>query len=169
LGFASICISFGERETNVSASNDCYVCRKHQGQEEMPGGPIYQDELVCASHVRLPPEGRAYLGWCLVEPRRHAPGLADLDDAEAKAVGWLAARLSRALKAELQAEHVYAFVLGDRVPHLHIHLIPRHAGAPEEYWGMRVDEWPDAPKGDGVEITRLVTRLRTRLGGGPDA
>ncbi len=141
----------------------CFVCRKHQGEEVVPGGPIYQDDLVYASHA-APLEGdQAYLGWCLVEPRRHAPGLADLTDEEARAVGLLVARLSRALKAELQAEHVYAFVLGHHVDHLHVHLVARHPGTPREYWGGRVDEWPDAPKGDEAQIAALVARLRARL------
>jgi len=147
----------------VTERVDCYICRKHRGEEPVPGGPIYEDNLVYASHVRLSPDGRAYLGWCFVETRRHAPGLADLTDAEAQSIGWLVARLSRDLKEELQAEHVYAFVLGDHVPHLHVHVIPRHPGAPQEYWGVRVDEWPDAPRGDEAEIAALVTRLRARL------
>ncbi len=129
----------------------------------MPGGPIYEDESVYASHKAPAPDGRAYLGWCFVESLRHAPDLADLTDAEAEAIGRLVARLSRALKEELGAEHVYAFVLGDRVPHLHIHVIVRHPGAPKEYWGVRVDEWPEAPTGDEAQIAALVARLQARL------
>lgn len=141
----------------------CFVCRKHQGEEPVPGGPIYEDDLAYASHQAVPAGGRAYLGYCFVDLRRHAPGLANLTDAEAEAIGRLIAHLSRALKAELYAENVYAFVVGDRVPHLHIHLIPRHPGAPQEYWGVRVDEWPDAPRGDAAEIAALVNRLHLRL------
>jgi histidine triad (HIT) family protein len=143
--------------------SDCFVCRKHRGQEPVPGGPIYQDALTHVSHAVLGQEDRAYLGWCLVEPRRHVPGLGDLSDEEAQAIGRLVARLSRALQAELHAEKVYAFVLGDRVPHLHVHLVPRHPGAPREFWGVHVDEWPEAPRGDEREIEALVTRLRARL------
>ncbi len=142
---------------------DCFVCSKHRGEESVPGGLIYEDALVFANHIAVPPEGRAYLGWCFVETRRHVPGLADLRDEEALAIGVLAAHLSRALKAELQAEQIYAFVLGDRVPHLHIHLIARHPGTPQEYWGVHVDEWPQAPKGNEAEVAALVARLRARL------
>lgn len=129
----------------------------------MPGGPIYEDGLLYASHQAPPRDGRAYLGYCFVDLRRHAPRLADLTDAEAGAIGRLIARLSHALKAELHAENVYAFVVGDRVPHLHVHLIPRHPGAPQEYRGVRVDEWPDALRGDEAEVAALVNRLRLRL------
>jgi diadenosine tetraphosphate (Ap4A) HIT family hydrolase len=147
----------------LTEQGDCFVCRKHRGAEPVPGGPIYEDDLVHASHARMAPEGHAYLGWCFVEPRRHTPGLPELTDEEAKAIGWLVARLSRALKAELEAERVYAFVLGDRVPHLHVHLIPRHRGTPQAYWGVKVDEWPEAPRGDESAIAALVARLRATL------
>lgn len=148
---------------SMAEASDCFVCRKHRGQEPVPGGPVYQDEVLYASHVAVPAGDRAYLGWCFVEPRRHLAGLGDLTDAEAQAAGRLVARLSRALQAELGAEHVYAFVLGDQVPHLHIHVIPRHPGAPREYWGTRVDEWPEAPRGDEQAVEALVARLRARL------
>jgi histidine triad (HIT) family protein len=101
----------------------------------------------------------------MVEPKRHAPGLADLSDVEAQALGLLVARLSRALKASESAEHVYAFVLGDLVPHLHIHVVPRYPGAPREYWGMHVDEWPEAPRGGPEEMAALCARLRASLEG----
>ncbi len=147
----------------MSEQDDCFVCRKHRGQVTVPGGPIYADDLLYASHKAAPEGGREYLGWCFAEPRRHIPGLGDLSDAEGAALGKLVAHLSRALKDELNAEHVYAFVLGDHVPHLHVHVIVRHPGAPQEYWGVRVDEWPDAPAGDPAEIAELVARLRQRL------
>jgi len=81
----------------------------------------------------------------MAEPKRHVPGLPDLTDDEAKALGLLVARLSRALKASEGAEHIYAFSIGDRVPRVHIHVVPRYPGAPSKYWGVHVDEWPDAP------------------------
>ena len=142
---------------------DCFICRKHRGEEPLPGGLIYSDRLLFASHAALQKGGKVYLGWCVIEPVRHVEGLGDLTDAEAEALGRLAARLSRTLKEELQAEHIYAFVLGHHVPHLHLHLIARYAGTPREYWGVNIDEWPDAPKGDEVKISALVGRLRTRL------
>jgi len=145
---------------------DCFVCRKHQGEIVVPGGAVYQDELVYAGHVQIG-EGQsaAYLGYLMVEPKRHAAGLADLTDEEAQALGLLVSRLSKALKASEGAEHVYAFVLGDHVPHLHVHVVPRYPGAPPEYWGVHVDEWPDAPHGGPDEIASLCGRLRAQLAG----
>ena len=150
---------------------DCLVCRKHREQGPLvPGGPVAGDELVLVSHI-APPDAlggqgaTAYLGQLLVEPRRHAPGLADLTDAEAGAVGLWCARASRALRDMARAEHVYAAVFGDGVPHLHVHLLARFPGTPREYWGVGVNKWPQARRGGAAEIGVLVRELRGYLGG----
>lgn len=131
----------------------------------VPGGPVAEDELVLVSHIASPDALRregstAYLGQLLVEPLRHAPGLGDLTDAEARAVGLWCARASRALRDVSGAEHVYAAVFGDGVPHLHVHLLPRFPGTPREYWGTHVNKWPQARRGNAAEIEVLVRELR---------
>jgi histidine triad (HIT) family protein len=77
----------------------------------------------------------------------------------------MASRLARALKECEGAEHIYAFVLGDGMSrgHMHMHIVPRYPGAPREYWGTRVDEWPEAPRGGLPEIEALCARLRAYL------
>ena len=147
---------------------DCFVCRKHAEQGPLlPGGPVGEDDLVIVSHLSPQAPGRdgtgVYLGHLLVEPRMHAPGLAELSDAEARAVGWWCARASRALRDVAGAEHVYAAVIGHEVPHLHIHLQPRYPGTPRDYWWARLDEWPDARRGGEPEIAALVRDLRSAL------
>lgn len=148
-------------------SERCFICRKHRGEVLIPGGAIYEDDVVYAGHVGIP-EGKStvYLGHLMVETKRHVTGLADLTDVEAKSAGLLVTRLSRSLKTVEGAEHVYAFVLGDRVPHLHIHVVPRYPGAPQEYWGVHVDEWAAAPRGGPQEIEALCERLRNFLSEG---
>jgi histidine triad (HIT) family protein len=89
--------------------------------------------------------------------------LADLTDAEARSVGWWSTRASRALRDVCRAEHVYAAVFGDAVPHLHVHLLPRFADTPREYWGVRVNRWPQARRGSTAEIEALVGELRAYL------
>ena len=149
---------------------DCLVCRKHREQGPLvPGGLVAEDELVLVSHIAAPDtlggQGTtAYLGQLLVESRRHAPGLADLTHAEACAVGLWCGRASRALRDISGAEHVYAAVFGDGVPHLHVHLLPRFPGTPHEYWGTHVNKWPQARRGNAAEIGVLVQELRGYLG-----
>ena len=152
----------------IGTATDCFVCRKHaEPGPLLPGGPVGEDELAVVSHLAPAAPGRSggpvYLGHLFVEPRRHVPGLADLTGDEARAVGWWCTRASRALRETAGAEHVYAAVIGDHVPHLHVHLLPRYPGTPREYWWTRVDEWPDARRGLEPEITELVRSLREYL------
>lgn len=147
---------------DTNAQQDCFICRKHRGEIVIPGGAIYEDDLVYAGHVRTGAHP-TYLGYLMAETKRHTPGLAELTDQEAQALGLLVTRLGRALKACTGAEHICSFVLGHDVPHMHIHVVSRYAGAPREYWGTRVAEWPDAPHGGAQEISALCERLREYL------
>ena len=142
----------------------CFVCEKHLGRIDVPGGVVHEDELVYASHGVIPDGKRtAYLGTLFVEPRRHVPGIAELTDEEAKRVGVVSSHLARALKHSEKAEHVYVFVLGHHVPHLHVWLVPRYPGTPPEYWATCVAEWPEAPRGDREQIAAVCGRVRSQL------
>src|SRR6478609_7922602 len=129
------------------AQAECLVCRKHRGEIEVPGGELAGDEVATVAHVpRLDGEAETYLGWFVVEPRRHTPARGTATDEEAASIGVLVARAARALGAE-GAEHVCSFVLGHGVPHLHVHVVGRGPGTPREWWGVRLPEWPDARQG----------------------
>jgi diadenosine tetraphosphate (Ap4A) HIT family hydrolase len=153
----------------TAAANDtgnpgCFICRKHRGEILLPGGAIAEDDVVYVGHAPIRPDQSAtYLGYLMVEPKRHAPGLENLHDDEARALGSWVARLSRALVATERADHVYAFVLGDTVPNVHVHVVARYPGAPAEYRGPRVDKWPEAPRGGPAEIEAICARLRDWL------
>lgn len=133
---------------------DCPLCRKHRGTGPLVGPVVYADDLV---HVPCRPTGG--LGYLFVETRRHVAGLDQLSDAEAEAVGRTTTRLARALRVELDIEHVHTLVAGLAVPHFHQHVFVRHAGTPPDHpWDQ---PWPDAPRGDtGALATRLAERLR---------
>ena len=139
----------------------CLICEKHRRGDAAGGGILYEDDLVYAGHVFG--NAPAYRGWLVLEPKRHAGGLGDLTDDEACAVGRLTNQAARALKEVASAEHVYAFVFGDGVPHLHVHLAPRYENTPLEFWGARLNNWPDAPRVEGQEMRALVSTLRAHL------
>lgn len=145
----------------------CFICRKHRGEIESPGGAVYDDGLVFAGHAFIP-DGKdtAYLGMLLLEPQRHAANWPDLTDAEGEAIGRAATRLARALRQVCGAEHVYSFVLGHSIDHMHMFLIPRYPGTPREFWGLNVDAWPEAPRGGQADIEELCEKLRRALQAG---
>lgn len=143
----------------------CFICQKHRGEWPIPGGLIYEDDLLVVCHLQY--LGRdpndTYLGYLIIETKRHTPGLAELTAEEAQALGLMASRLARALKVSEGAEHIYQLVWGDHVSHMHVHIVPRYPGAPVPYWGIHVDEWPEAPRGGLPEIEALCERLRGYL------
>ena len=147
----------------AARSASCFICEKHLLGEAAQGGIIYQDHLVYAGHIHALNGPKAYRAYLMVEPKRHVAGLGDLTDDEAAAIGVLSNRLAHLLKEVEGAEHVYAFVYGDLVPHLHVHLAPRFPGTPAQYWGPRLREWPDAPHVDPEEMRVVVSRLRDGL------
>jgi len=108
----------------------CFVCEKHHhGAVDVPGGCLYEDELVYSSHgIIQSGKTRAYLGTLFVEPKRHVPGMAELTDAEAERIGLVSSRLSRALKQTGDVDHIYVHVWGHHVPHLHVWIVPRYRG-----------------------------------------
>jgi diadenosine tetraphosphate (Ap4A) HIT family hydrolase len=144
------------------AEKVCFVCDKHARGSASPGF-IHEDGHVYASHILPPDLTDVYLGYLMIEPKRHVAGLGELTDEEAAGLGVLGNKLARALRASEGAEHVYSFVIGHEVSHLHIHLTPRYPGTPTEYWGSRIGQWPDAPRGDVQDITAVCDRLRQAL------
>lgn len=142
----------------------CIVCRITPWPSGTCRGPLYEDELMVISQAQLwGGEEEHYLGHLFIEPRHHSAELADLSAAEGQLIGLFTMRLARALMETEGAEHVYSFVIGDGVPHVHVHVIGRYPGAPRKYWGPRVDEWPDAPRGAEDEIAQAADRIRCYL------
>lgn len=144
-----------------TALTDCVVCQKHRGKRPLAGGIIFENELILISHAQLfGDEKDHYLGHLFIETKRHVPGLADLTEEEAAAVGIFTSRMAGALLHTFEMVHVYSFVIGDGAPHFHVHVIGRYVGAPREFWGSKVDDWPGAPRGGEAEIQGVCEALR---------
>jgi histidine triad (HIT) family protein len=138
----------------MEGSAGCFVCDK---QQHWPASlRIHADDLGVVTHGA---GESVYHGYLYVEPRRHCPGWEDLTQAEAAHLGQLLRTSSIALR-NVGCEHVYAFVYGDAVPHLHVHLVGRWPGAPEEFRTSRTAEWPGAPRSPVAGIEEFTDRLR---------
>jgi diadenosine tetraphosphate (Ap4A) HIT family hydrolase len=70
-------------------------------------------------------------GFSYLEPKRHISDITQLSGEEAATFGETIAKTSAAIKAATGADLVYAYIFGDGVPHLHVHLAPhREPGSP---------------------------------------
>ncbi len=141
----------------------CFICEKHLGMIKTTGTTIYEDKYIYVGHIDKG-EKPTYLGHIMIDLKRHAPSLGDMTEREASTFGITLAKVSKALKQSEKAEHVYALVSGNSVPHLHMHVIPRYPNTPEEFWGpMDVYGWPEAPFGDKQEIVEVCERLKKEI------
>ena len=111
----------------VNVSMDCVFCRIIHGKE--PSAKVYEDELVVA-FLDINPINP---GHTLVVPKRHVEYFDQLSDDEAVRMAIVVRRLAKAIIKAVKA-HGYnilsnnGVVAGQRIPHLHIHIIPRFKG-----------------------------------------
>jgi ATP adenylyltransferase len=147
---------------NASAqSHDCLICAKHRGEGPLKGELVGRRDGFWVYHAPPGEDGLASLGYLIIETDRHAPHLADLTDAEAAALGRLRTRMALALRDELDVPLVFAAVIGRGVPHFHEHIVPRHAGVPDDVPWHQSDE--AGPHADAATVASLARRLAKRL------
>lgn len=145
----------------------CFICDKHRDQDGSSHAAILDDGLIYAGHTLPLRSTDVLLGYLMVEPRRHVARLGDLTDEEAARIGVVVNRLSHALRELEGADHVYSFVFGDAVPHLHVHLAPRYPGTPLEQWGrgaVGLQDWEGGRRGGPAEVATVCQRLRDVVG-----
>jgi len=136
------------------------VCEVAAGRSRPPGGVVFSDDRFVVYGL---PEPTPVRGWVLVATRRHARALYDLDPGEAQAIGALVARVQRAQIAALDADHAYAFALGDRVPHVHVHVVPRFPDSPAHLRGGRLFQATEADARPAGEVEAACAALARAL------
>jgi len=100
-------------------------------------------------------------GHCLLVPKAHVETLADLPAVLVAPLFQNAQRIERAIENSLQAEGTFVAInnrVSQSVPHLHIHLVPRHKKD-----GLKGFFWPRKPYQDQETMLRVQTILRSAL------
>src|SRR3954452_10798616 len=90
---------------------------------------------------------------------RHVVEPTELSDVEAAAYGREVMIVGRALEASFAPVKMNYNVLGNSVPHLHTHLVPRYADDPRPGWPFPFPE-PDPPAMPEERLLRDVDALR---------
>ena len=145
------------RWARLRDGTDCPICRRGTPLDVV--ATLERAWVTCGE--RAPMRGYA----CLVL-RRHAVELHDLDDAEGAAFMRDARRLSAAVAELTGAVKLNYEIHGNTIPHLHLHVYPRHVG--DAFEERPIDPRAvDAPVYAPGEHAALVVRLRERLRAGP--
>jgi diadenosine tetraphosphate (Ap4A) HIT family hydrolase len=112
----------------MPADETCQLCR------EAGGEILWQDELC-----RLVLVANAdYPGYCRVVWKRHVAEMTDLDAAGRRHLMSVVCAAEAALRATCRPDKVNLASLGNAVPHLHWHVIPRWRDDrhfPNAIWG----------------------------------
>ncbi|MFA5932172.1 MAG: HIT family protein [Candidatus Paceibacterota bacterium] len=101
---------------------NCIFCKIANG--EIPKEFVYQDEKFL---VFLDIKPVSY-GHLVIIPRKHTVWMQDVDDETISEIFKLTKKLMLVLKKTFACDYVQESVVGNEVPHFHIHLIPRYKG-----------------------------------------
>lgn len=109
----------------------------------------------------------AIAGWMMLVAREHRSGLDDMNADEQREVGVILAEIARAVRAETGCERTYSITFNEAVPHLHLHVIPRHAGdASTTSWALadryRSTARKEIPAADSADAERAAQAIASR-------
>jgi histidine triad (HIT) family protein len=120
---------------------------------ELPGRFVWRDDQVVGFLSIEPMQP----GHTLVVPREEVDHWIDLEPALASHLFAVAQQVGRAQQAEWNPRRIGALIVGDEVPHVHIHVVP--INSPGELSFAGVDRSP-APEALDDAAERIRARLR---------
>jgi len=106
----------------------------------------------------------AWPGFCRVILNRHAAEMTDLPIEDRSALMKAVCVTESILRDLMQPDKINLASLGNVVPHVHWHVIPRwqeDSHFPDPIWANTKREWTNKPKADNREIAE---RLKACLG-----
>jgi diadenosine tetraphosphate (Ap4A) HIT family hydrolase len=134
----------------------CVMCDRVGGE-----GPLFIADLG-QSRVYLN-EDQFFPGWVFVVLKRHAVELYDLQAPERAGLIEDVTRVAQALARVYRPVKMNYELLGNQVPHIHWHLVPRLEGDPEPRWPVwRVPHEPRVLPPD--DVRQRIADIRTALG-----
>ena len=137
---------------------DCLYCRKDQRMADLmiEIGPLKVSTLYLFKE-------QTYRGRCIVAYNGHVNELFELPDDEAARFTHDVARAARAIQIAVNAAKINYGAYSDKLPHLHMHLVPKFQNGPS--WGTTFTMMPD-PKHflSDADTADLIAKIKQRLG-----
>ncbi len=136
---------------------DCLYCRKDQRLHDLmiEIGPLQ------VSTVYLFKE-QTHRGRCVVAYRAHVNELFELPETELNLFMQDVAKTAKAIKQAFGANKINYGAYSDKLPHLHMHLVPKYEGG--EKWGAPFEMMPATKKLlPEAEYLPLIATIKARL------
>ena len=102
-------------------------------------------------------------GRCILILDTHAEDFAELNANLAKAFVMDAQNAARAIRKVTNSVRINYAILGNQVPHIHFHLIPRGAPNDPDFTRSPWDTGVEKTEMDGARAQRLVQDIRTEI------
>lgn len=137
---------------------DCLYCRKDQRLNDL----MIEIAPLGVSTLYLFKE-QTYRGRCVVAYRHHVNELFELPDAELALFTKDVARAAKAMKTAFNPAKINYGAYSDKLPHLHVHLVPKYVDGPS--WGTTFTMMPE-PKQLLTDdaYAGLIAQIKAALG-----
>ena len=141
----------------MSELPDCQYCRKDQRLHDL----MIEITPLKVSTLYLFNE-QTYRGRCVVAYKSHVNELFELPETEVALFMQDVANAARAMKTTLGAAKINYGAYSDKLPHLHMHLVPKYQDGPN--WGSTFTMMPD-PKVllSAEESSALIEKIKAGL------
>ena len=103
----------------MKTDNNCIFCKLGAG--EIPCDKIYEDKSFLA-FLDIRPVSHGHI---LIIPKEHIIWMQEANDETICGIFKLAKKIMLAIKKGLQCDYVQESVVGNEIPHFHVHLVPR--------------------------------------------
>ena len=140
---------------------DCYLCKKIADKKNLKN-LIMENEHAMVTFIDETREGQ-----CLIFTKNHRKSMTEMSIDEYKAVGELIVKVSRALEKKYDCEKTYLLCIGDKVEHVHFHVIPKHRDLVSMGYYCFVKVWEEEGKREtpDTELNAVANELRGMIEG----
>jgi len=141
----------------MSTLPDCLYCRRDQRLQDL----MIEVAPLAFSTLYLFKE-QSHPGRCVVAYRAHVNELFELSDSELVGFTRDVARAARAIKAAFNPNKINYGAYSDKLPHLHMHLVPKYEGGVN--WGAPFEMMPATKKllSEG-DYAGMIATIRAKL------
>jgi histidine triad (HIT) family protein len=145
----------GSSSTGTKTDATCVFCKIIRG--ELRAYVVFEDQVSLAFLDTRP----LFPGHCLLVPKDHYETLADLPASLVSPLFQNAQLMERAIEEGLTADGTFVAInnrVSQSVPHMHIHLVPRHKGD-----GLKGFFWPRQRYKDEATMLSVQGTLRSAV------
>lgn len=137
-------------------ADECMYCKKNNALTEL----MMEVAQLRVSTVYLFKE-QSYWGRCVIAYNGHVDDICELSDSERNTFMADVVKLGRTLKKVLNPDKINYGAFSDKLPHLHLHMVPKYVNGPD--YGNVFAINPRKTYATPAGYEKLIGQLRAEL------